>query len=420
MKLKYLITIILILGISFIISTKVCAKYIKEKTLQIATIDIKAEHTYTVNIYYTNKNDGTVLESTKLEKLKTGQEYKSNAIKINDFYLDSDSGNTEGTINNEDVEVYYYYKPYGVYAKTFDTTYDGKGDTLILNSTPLFTYTGTLINDFNNEDNNEYQKTSNINKPIWYNELSQVKKVEVLNEIRPKDYTSRWFELASNISEINNISNIKTNNIKTMEFMFRGCKKLKILDLSSFNTEKVQNMRGLFYECKLLEKLNISSFDTKNVTSMKLMFADCQNLQSIDTSNFNTRNVTNMEKMFFYCSNMEKIDLLSFDTAKVTTMNSMFTQCNKVKIMDLSSFNTTNVTDMYGMFYECKNLETIYISQNWKTSKVTKSNYMFRGDQNLTGNMGTIYDESKIDKDYAHSDEGPLNPGYMTLKNNNN
>ena len=69
-------------------------------------------------------------------------------------------------------------------------------------------------------------------------------------------------------------------------------------------------------------------------------------------------------------------------------------------------------------FYENTALKTIYVSENFDTSKVTDSTDMFKSSTKLVGGAGTTYDSSKTDKTYAHVDGGTSNPGYFTLKNN--
>ena len=68
------------------------------------------------------------------------------------------------------------------------------------------------------------------------------------------------------------------------------------------------------------------------------------------------------------------------------------------------------------MFYGCSGLTTIYCGDNWNTDKVTDSYTVFRDCTKLIGGAGTKYDSSHTDKEYAHIDGGPSNPGYFTYK----
>ena len=68
------------------------------------------------------------------------------------------------------------------------------------------------------------------------------------------------------------------------------------------------------------------------------------------------------------------------------------------------------------MFDGCDNLVTIYVGKGWSTDSVTFSFEMFHGCTSLVGEQGTVYDASHVDVGYAHVDEGPTNPGYLSIK----
>ncbi len=181
------------------------------------------------------------------------------------------------------------------------------------------------------------------------------------------------------------------------------------------NMSEVTNMSGMFWECESLTHVDMSGFDTRNVTDMSSMFAECYELSGIDVSGFDTQNVTNMGGMFNDCNNLAFVDVSHFNTAKVTNMFAMFAGC-AVTSLDLSRFDTREVTNMAYMFSYCTSLETIYVGNGWSTENVEYSGDMFYSCTSIVGGMGTTYDTSNPkDKTYAHIDEGPSNPGYMTL-----
>jgi surface protein len=97
-------------------------------------------------------------------------------------------------------------------------------------------------------------------------------------------------------------------------------------------------------------------------------------------------------------------------------MGYMFYDCSGLDSLDLSGWNTANVTNMSNMFNGCSELTTIYAGEDWSTEKVTSSGSMFSDCCNLVGGMGTTYDESHVNKAYAHIDGGLDNPGYFTGK----
>ena len=277
--------------------------------------------------------------------------------------------------------------------------------------------------------------------------------------------TANWFYDCKNLTSITGISNLKTDNVTNMAFMFCNCESLTTLDVSGFKTENVTNMSHMFlgcwqiaeldvshfntanvtnmaymfYLCRGLLTLDVSNFDTSKVTDMNNMFNDC-GVTSLDVSNFNTANVTNMEDMFMNCGNLTSLDLSNFDTgnvvsmqsmfngchgltslnlnvfntAKVTNMNGMFLDCQNLTGLNLGSFNTSNVTNMYNMFSLSSNLTTIAVGDGWSTDGLETEQQMFYQCTKLVGGLGTMHNENQINSTYAHIDGGSSNPGYFT------
>ena len=211
-------------------------------------------------------------------------------------------------------------------------------------------------------------------------------------------------------------NNFNTSSVTYMLNMFHTCSNLNSLDLSGFNTSKVTTMSQMFYGCSSLTSLDLSSFNTSSVKTMSTMFNGCKALTSITFGeNFNTEKVTDMQTMFSGCSSLTSLNLSNFNTSKVTTMRYMFSGCSSLTSLDLSKFDTSKVTTMAYMFNGCSNLKTIYVTEengDWNKETVTTDTNMFSGCNNLVGGAGTIYEDSKIDKEYARI-EGP---GYFTCK----
>ncbi len=157
------------------------------------------------------------------------------------------------------------------------------------------------------------------------------------------------------------------------------------------------------------------SFSNARPTTCFDWFYRCKNLTEIKGIKYlNTSEVTNMTNMFENCESLQSLDLSSFNTAKVTNMNSMFLLCKSLETLDLSSFNTENVTYMSSMFSNCSALETILVGSGWNVDKVTLSDGMFDGCENLTGGNGTKYQYDKTDKTYARIDGMNGAQGYLT------
>ena len=205
------------------------------------------------------------------------------------------------------------------------------------------------------------------------------------------------------------VSNFDTKNVTKMSFMFYGCYALKTLNVSNFDTKNVTDMSTMFGSCSALTTLDVSNFDTKNVTDISFMFSNCKALTTLDLSSFNTQNVDYMEGIFDGCSALTTLDLSSFDTKNVTSMREMFEDCSALTTLDVSNFDTQNVRDMGLMFKSCSALTTIYASEKYVTTACTSDDNMFVGCIHLVG--AVPYDENKVGKEMAN-----YTTGYFTDK----
>ena len=114
---------------------------------------------------------------------------------------------------------------------------------------------------------------------------------------------------------------------------------------------------------------------------------------------------------YWFCkfTNLTTIEGIEYlNTENVTNMNSMFDRCSALTSLDLTNFNTAKVTDMRYMFMGCNALTTIFVSDKFVTSQVTKSVDMFRMCINLIGAIE--YDGSKSDHNYANYETGYFTP----------
>ena len=102
------------------------------------------------------------------------------------------------------------------------------------------------------------------------------------------------------------------------------------------------------------------------------------------------------------------------NTSNVSYMGYMFYDCMTLTALDLSNFNTADVVRTDYMFYNCNNLRTIFGGDGWNTNRVALSTNMFYSCTKLTGDQGTTYDASHVNKAYAHLDGGTSNPGYFS------
>ena len=195
--------------------------------------------------------------------------------------------------------------------------------------------------------------------------------------------------------------------LTTARSMFDSMVNLTTIEgLTNLDTQNITDMYAMFYGCQNIDNLDFSNFDTKNVADMRQMFTNCPSLTSLDLSSFDTKNITNMVDMFAYCSSLESLDVSNFDTKNVTDMNGMFYGCQSLTSLDLSSFDTKKVTDMSYMFTGCQNVEKIYVDEKWTTENVQSSDYMFNWCMKLVGQDGTEYEYGNEDATYAHYKAG--------------
>ena len=241
--------------------------------------------------------------------------------------------------------------------------------------------------------NGEYKLNDGASAPGWSidevkNNCTNVVFTPSFNHARPTSCCS-WFSGFSNLTTIEGIKNL--------------------------NTEDVPNMSHMFQKCSSLTSLGVSKFNTAKVTNMSDMFNGCSGLTSLDLSSFNTAKVTNMSGMFYGCGGLTSLDLTSFNTAEVEYMDYMFGGCENISSLDLSSFNTAKVTNMSGMFDNCSDLTTIYVSDNFNIDKVTFDSYMFLSCSNLVG--AASYNPEKTDHTMANYRSGYFKT-YFTLGEN--
>ena len=189
-----------------------------------------------------------------------------------------------------------------------------------------------------------------------------------------------WFNRCYNLTEIEGIENLNTEEVTNMGSMFSGCYDLTQLDLSNFDTQNVENMSDMFVSCMDLKSLNVSNFDTQKVKDMSRMFYNCNSLTSLDVSNFNTQ--------------------------KVENMRGMFSNCKSLITLDLSKFDTQNVTNMSRMFWDSSTLTTIYVSDKFVTTKVSSGSEMFKDCTNLKGFIEYNKNKDKDNNEYANYKTG--------------
>ena len=152
----------------------------------------------------------------------------------------------------------------------------------------------------------------------------------------------------------------------------------KVVFDASFANARPTSCYYWFCNCSELTDIEgIENLNTENVTNMRGMFFNCPNLSSLDLTNFSTGNVTDMNAMFGYCQ-LSSLDLTSFNTANVTEMNFMFQGCSALTTIYASEMFVTDQVEGYDMFKYCTNLKDYSVREidskyaNYKTGYFSK------------------------------------------------
>ena len=112
-------------------------------------------------------------------------------------------------------------------------------------------------------------------------------------DVSCKDYTGTTLEMLffnrPNLIAINNLGNLKTDNVTNMKMVFFSCSSLTTLDLSGWNTANVTDMSSMFSACENLTTIYVGDgWSTEEVTNSDGMFDVCTSLPNWD----GTTNVT--------------------------------------------------------------------------------------------------------------------------------
>lgn len=224
---------------------------------------------------------------------------------------------------------------------------------------------------------------------------------------------SAWFQSMFALESFEGLENFDMSKAAYAVGSFKGCRSLTSLDLSNKDMSNLENAEEMFLYCSELKSLKMPKTSNK-LKSMQYLFSYCEALQSLDTSLMVTSGVEDMGGCFFHCSSMRILNLSNFDTSSVTNMAGMFGVCENLKKLYIYNFNTRNVTSMSRMFNDCSKLTDIVVGDGWTVENVQDggdSRVMFGDCVSIEGGAGTTY--SGIDKEYAHIDGGPSNPGYL-------
>ena len=223
----------------------------------------------------------------------------------------------------------------------------------------------------------------------WYNQRSNIKKVESTGTIVLNANSAWLFYDCSNLTDISALADWNVSNVTNMSSMFYRCSKLtNLTPLEHWNVSNVTNMGSMFNGCSnLIDISPLADWTVSNVTDMASMFFGCSSLTALTAlANWNVSKVTRMNYMFSSCSSITDLTgLKDWTVSNVTSMNYMFSSCSKLTdLTALVDWNVSKVTDMASMFNSCSSITDLTALANWNVSKVISMRNMFTYCSSLT------------------------------------
>lgn len=184
---------------------------------------------------------------------------------------------------------------------------------------------------------------------------------------------------------------LNTSNVKSMNRMFYYVEKLTSLDISNFEFDDLINAESMFAFCEDLKIIQLNEkARTDNLKVMDKMFKGCTSLQYINISNFDLSNVLTLDELFYGCNNLESLNISNIKiNPLLQSASGMFSDCFKLTSIDLSRFNFNSVKDANYMFNNCVNLKQVKLPN--KMVSLAHTNYMFNNCYSITSlNLGFL------------------------------
>ena len=292
-----------------------------------------------------------------------------------------------------------------------------------------------------------YALNEGASEPGWLTHKNEIKEVVFNASFANARPTScyYWFSSCKNLTDIEGIENLNTENVTNMNSMFDRCSALTLLDLTNFNTAKVSDMSYMFMGCSALTTIFVSDkFVTNLVTSSDNMFHMCINLIGAIEYDGSKSDHTyaNYDNGYFspeggfhayaefnnatgtltfsrglskpagaydlnvgnntpeWSTQKEDINKVVFDAsfanARPTSCYKWFDMCTSLtEIEGIENLNTEKVTNMGSMFSGCHVLNPLDVS-NFDTQNVEDMSCMFSNCEGLNSLDLSKFDTQKV------------------------
>lgn len=232
----------------------------------------------------------------------------------------------------------------------------------------------------------------NYRESIWYNEknvsgenmvIGKTNTIQLISSrepIFPKavnvDLTGVEIKYDNGLSCLfcnsNKLKHFKLDSLKnspdklSLDYMFNNCSSLEDVEFSGDPLYiKTLNTRNMFRGCSKLKELDLSSLDFSMCSDAYGMFNMCLNLRSINFGPSVWKDKTfDIERMFDGCKELRKLDLTNvLSRKKIMLANALrlFNGCeNLISIKGILTFDFLNI-DRSLTFGKCDKLEDVQI-----------------------------------------------------------
>ena len=128
-----------------------------------------------------------------------------------------------------------------------------------------------------------YDLNTGWDAPGWYDIRTSITSVVFAPSFANARPTKceKWFDGMCNLLFISGINYLNLDEATDLSFMFRGCTKLKSLNLGTLNTANVSNMTSMFENCSSLTSLDLSGLTFKINALTNYLLKNCTGLQEL-------------------------------------------------------------------------------------------------------------------------------------------
>ena len=165
--------------------------------------------------------------------------------------------------------------------------------------------------------------------------------------------SSNFFRGLTNVKSYD-FTNLKTELVTNMSFMFTQNSSLETLDVSSFDTSKLVYMNSFASSCKNLKSINFNGWAPKLITIYGAFWND-EKINNLDLSNFDVSRVSNFSNIFYRNLSLSNLDISKWQPKKVDVINYMFYETRNLTSADLSGFKTFSDTYEHNKVFDYTN-----------------------------------------------------------------